>query len=178
MTPQHARVTALAVLPHLARSVLGNHVRTYGYYASQIGLSPTRDGHKVGQAMHVIGAACVFKCVPVAPLHFVKTTSNEWHRLFISDALEARDVLPHFDTLLIAARIFKYSESDFEKVRSALEILTKQGGIGSFDFSPHRLWHMTVTWKPKNTSESYFERALGNYRAIIENERKRRDRAR
>jgi hypothetical protein len=47
--------------------------------------------------------------------------------LFTSDALEARDVLPHFDTLVIAARINKYSKGDFDQVRSALELSSNRG---------------------------------------------------
>lgn len=171
---QHARVTASAILPHFGRSVIAGEVRTYGHYALRVGLDPTRDGHKIGQAMHVIGAACVFKGIPVAPLHFVKQASNAWRRVFMSDALEARDILPHYDTLLIAARVYRYGESEFEKVESAIDTFVKQGSIDSYSFSPHHLWHLALTLKPKGCSETYFDRALGVYRTIIEDERRRR----
>ena len=176
MPNQSARETALAILPHLAEAVLGRRVKTYGHYASRIGLDPAKNALQIGHAMHTIGAACVFRCVPVAPLHFVQRADAGWRGVFESDPLEARDVLPHYTTLYIAAREHLYSKDDFESIENSLHKMAEIGSLDSYSLSPHHLWHLTIVKKPKDSAETYFERALSAYINFIDDERERRKR--
>ena len=176
MPNQSTRELALAILPHLAEAVLGRRVMTYGYYASRIELDPAKNAIQIGHAMHTIGAACVFRCVPVAPLHFVQRADAGWRGVFESDPLEARDVLPHYNTLYIAAREYRYSKDDFQSIENWLHKVAEIGSFPSYSLSPHHLWHLAIGTKPKDSAETYFERALSAYTKFIDEERERRKR--
>ena len=176
MPSQSTGELALAILPHLADSVLKRRVKTYGHYAGRIGLNPAKDAIPVGHAMHTIGAACVFKCVPVVPLHFVQRADEGWRGVFESDPLEARDVLPHYNTLYIAAREYPYSEDDFQSIGNSLHKMAEIGSLDSYSLSPHHLWHLAIVTKPKDSAETYFERALRAYTKFIDEEREKRKR--
>lgn len=174
MAAKRSRETAFEILPHFAKNVLAKRVRTYGHYAQCIGLTPSKDGLKVGHAMHVIGAACVFRCVPIAPLHYVKGADGEWRKVFKSDPLEARDVLPHYDALLTSARAYEYNEQDFQNISESIDAMVNTGSIKDYDLSPHHLWHWAIVNKPEGYKETYFERALSRYKIFIESERRKR----
>ena len=68
-------------------------VKTYGHYASRIGLDPAKNAIPVGHAMHTIGAACVFKCVPVVPLDESGPPTNPDDYYFA-----VRDLFPNVST--------------------------------------------------------------------------------
>ncbi len=161
-----AREIALEVLPHFVNSVLARCVHSYGYYASASGRVPEKDAVSMGPAFHAIGAACVFFGVPVAPLFFVERADGEARTIFESDPLEARDVLPHYDILYVAAREHSYKVEEFEKVE---RLLRKNAPM---DWSPHFLWHVTIVNKPKGQEKTYFELALEHYKSIIDEKRK------
>ena len=163
-----AREIALEVLPHLAKNVMARHVFSYGHYAAATGRNPAKDSMAIGQAMHAIGAACVFARVPVAPLHFVKRADRRDAQVFVSDPLENQRVTEHHDTLLVAAREYCYTEPDFQRIEVELRETIPN------DWSPHLMWHVAVVGKPKGSDETYFERALVVYKTFIENERQAR----
>jgi len=102
------------VLPHFVEAVLAGHQRTYGYYAQKIGRDPATESIAIGPVMHLIGAICVFRRIPIAPLYYVTRADGEPRNIFAADPLESRYVLPHFDTLYIAAREYKYGSVEFQ----------------------------------------------------------------
>lgn len=163
-----ARDIALDVLPHFIESVLARRVHSYGYYAASIGRVPERDAVSMGPAFHAIGASCIFFCIPVAPLFFVERSDGEARTIFESDALEARDVLPHYDVMYVAAREYTYSADEFQKVD---RLLRKNAPL---NWSPHDLWHVAIVKKPKDQDKTYLQIALARYKSIIEEEKRRK----
>lgn len=166
-----AREIASAVLPHFIENVFAGRQWTYGNYAYSIGRDVAKEAIIIGQAMHLIGALCVFRQVPIAPLYYVKRGDGETRQIFASDITESLHVLPHFDTLYIAAREYKYSEADLDGVSKGLnKVLLKKAPP---DWSPHHLWHLAI-WKcPKGSQETYFQRALKKYEGILHELRSR-----
>lgn len=163
-----AREIALEVLPHFTRNVLAGHVFSYGHYAAATGRNSAKESMAIGPAMHAIGAACVFAKIPVAPLYFVKRADCQDAQVFVSDPLENQLVTEHYDTLFVAAREYRYTEQDFQRIEVALREKIPNG------WSPHYMWHVAVVRKPKDSDETYFERALDVYKEFIENERQAR----
>jgi hypothetical protein len=162
----NARCAALELLPHFAENVLAGHVRTYGFYAGVIGTNPIA----VGQGMHVIGGACVFACVPIAPLHFVKRADAAHRPIFERDLTEEQLILPHYRTLYIASKFGTYCEEDFTKIGSLLRKRLPQ------EWTPHVIWaHAAVDYVPKQ-GMTYFERALVSYTSLIDKLREERER--
>ena len=160
-----AREIALEVLPHFSEAVLLRQILTYGYYAKAIGRSPAADSMAIGKAMHAIGGICVYSRVPVAPMYFVERADSGWRGIFEEDPLESLHVLPHYDTLYVAAREYRYSAEDFACVyRGLAEAIPNE-------WSPHLIWHVAVAVKPKGSEQTYFERALDRYRQIVEDAR-------
>ena len=159
------REIALQVFPVFAENVLARRVMSYGAYAKRIGRDPVKEAITIGPAMHVIGAVCVVRQLPVAPLYFVKTSDGEGRQIFAADRLEAKLVLPHFDTLLVASREYKYTREELEQVEKRLrDVLVMKAPR---NWTPHHLWHMALVNKPKDSVQTYFERAREKYRAII-----------
>jgi hypothetical protein len=113
-----AQELALQIFPHFAESVLAGRRQTYGYYASLVGRDSAKHGLAIGQAMHFIGAVCVIRQVPVAPLHFAERADREVRGVFESDSLEATHVLPHYDVLKISAREHSYSKGEAQRRRA------------------------------------------------------------
>jgi len=99
--------------------------------------------------------------IPVAPLYLVKRSDDEARSIFESDPLEARDVLPHYSTLYVAAREYTYKPADFKKVDRALRDILPN------EWSPHLLWHIALVRKPEGTSHTFFEHAIEEYEALI-----------
>lgn len=163
-----AREIALEVLPHFAKNVLARRVCSYGHYAKATGRNSAKQSMAIGPAMHVIGSACVFAKIPVAPLYFVKRADNQDAQVFVSDPLENQRVAEHYDTLFVTAREYLYTEQDFQRIEVGLREKIPN------DWSPHFMWHYAVVNKPKGSDETYFERALAIYKEIIENERQKR----
>ena len=152
-----ARDIAIDLLPHFEESVLGGHVRTYGYFAGKIGLDPAKKSMVIGPPMHAIGGTCAIAAIPVAPLHFVRRADGAWRGVFEEDASESIHVLPHYNVLYIAAREHKYTEQEFKRLgRGLKEVIPKH-------WAPHFIWHIAIYRKPKDSTQTYFERALESY---------------
>lgn len=149
-----ARDTALELLPHFADSVLAGEIRTYGYFAKTIGLEPAREAMVIDPAMHAIGGACVLGRIPVAPLHFVQRADGAWRGVFEEDPSESAHVLPHYDVLHVAAREHKFSDAEFARIDRGLREIVPKG------WAPHYIWHFATYRKPKDASQTCFERAL------------------
>lgn len=164
-----ARIIALEVLPHFSRNVLAQHVLTYGFYADAIGREQAKESMIIGQAMHAIGAACVFAKIPVAPLYFLKRQDNKGAEVFLNDPLENQRISEHFSTLFVSAREYSYTEEDFQRIEKTLREKIPA------NWSPHFMWHVAIVKKPKGSDATYFERALFTYKDIIENERQARN---
>ncbi|CAG0992689.1 hypothetical protein GPROT1_03162 [Gammaproteobacteria bacterium] len=112
--------------------------------------------------MHAIGGVCVLAAVPVAPLHFVQRSDGAWRGVFEEDSSERSHVLPHYDVIYVSARDYGYSQQDFARVaRGLAEVVPK-------DWSPHKIWHHAIYRKPKGASDTYFERALAKYNALVD----------
>lgn len=157
-----AREIALGILDKFEERVIARGVSTYGMYAAIAGKDPTKAAMVVGPAMHAIGAACVFVCVPVAPLYYVKRADGFWRGVFEEDPLESRDVLPHYDLLYVTAREYRYSAEEFGRIRKALAEVVPN------DWSPHIMWHVAISTKPKGFEMTYFERALRRYQELFD----------
>jgi len=66
---------------------------TYGQYAAAIEHPPARYGLAVGKAMHAIGALCVVRQLPVAPLYWVQRADGEHRGVFEQDAIERQYIV-------------------------------------------------------------------------------------
>jgi hypothetical protein len=160
-----ARELAIEVLPHFERAVLAGHVYAYGHYASAIGRSSETESMIIGKAMHAIGAVCVLAKIPIAPLHFVRRADGEWRGVFESNTHERIHVLPHYNLLYVTARDYKYTTSDFARVRKALaDVLPKY--LPSDQLSPHDIWRWALHAKLKD-GRTPWELALARYRELF-----------
>ena len=89
-----AHEIALDVLRSFGPNVVARRPSlTYGQYATAIGRSPAEYGLAIGKAMHAIGAACVIRQVPVAPLFWVRRADDEPRGIFESDPLERQYII-------------------------------------------------------------------------------------
>jgi len=105
-----AHEIALQLLPWFAENVVArNPPLSYGYYAGKIGRDPAKEAIIVGHAMHAIGAVCVIRQLPVAPLHYVKRMDGEARQVFASNKLEADYVLRHVGKMRIVAREYRFT---------------------------------------------------------------------
>src|SRR5207247_6739173 len=80
---------------------------------------------------------------------------------FEGQSLERALVLPHFNTLLEAARLHSYKQEEFTLVERVLKNIPKVLGPHGLD-SPHKVWHVALTNK-KNKPATPFENALALY---------------
>ncbi len=157
---------ALDVLKAFGPNVIARQPpMSYRKYASLIGRAPSKDGLAVGQAMHAIGAVCVVRALPVAPLYWVESEAGGEKRVFESDALERQLILDrgHFGTMYVVAREYRYSEQDFEGVEKALRVALKNPST----WSPHKLWHRTFRARVKDSELTYFDFAMRRYEGLL-----------
>jgi hypothetical protein len=140
---------------------------SYGSYARLIGRAPSKDGLAIGKAMHAIGAICVVRALPVAPLHWVKREGNGERHVFESDPLERHYILEqsHYDTMFVVAREYRYSEQDFDGIEKALRVALASENPRKW--SPHKLWHRTFVTRPKDSELTYFELAMRRYEKLL-----------
>ena len=156
---------ATLVLPHLKDNVLKGWTRTYGYYANAIGRTAAKDSMAVGMAMHTIGAACVFCCIPIIPLHFVESTNEKYQGIFDTEYSERNFVKPHWAKLVVTSRDYKYTDQDFRILQKALEeilptVFSKAGQ------SPKSLWRYII-YQESPGEGTWLNRALSEYEEIF-----------
>lgn len=158
---------AVQLLPLFAKNIVARLQMTYGYYAKNIGRDPAKEALSIGPAMHCIGAVCVIRQIPVAPLYWIRRESGQPRQVFASDALESRDILDsgRFDTMYVVAREYRYSLSEFEQVQETMEALIAKAPK---NWTPHFLWHYVIANKPKGENRSYLERACDRYEALLD----------
>jgi hypothetical protein len=157
-----AHEIALQVLPWFAENVVArNPPLSYGYYAGKIGRDPAKEAIIVGHAMHAIGAVCVIRQLPVAPLHYAKRMDGEARQVFASNKLEADYVLRHVGKMRIVAREYHFTAEEFEGLAGVMrKVLT---GKAPASWTPHVLWEMVIKERPKNSDQTYLQRALSHY---------------
>ena len=161
-----AREIAIELLPSFTENVLAKRVRSYGWYAAQIGRSPAKESMVIGMGMHAIGAACVFANVPVAPLYYVERQDGEWRGVFEAGSTESIHILPHYDLLYVTAREHQYTRAELDKLDLALrEVLPKI--LPSDYLSPHDLWQFAVHYQLENQTTPWLE-AVEYYRGVFE----------
>ena len=97
---------------------------TYGQYAAAIGRIPAHYGLAVGKAMHAIGALCVIRQVPVAPLYWVQRVDGAERRIFESDQLEHKYIIESkdIDIMYVVSREYSYTNEEFVGIESDLQI--------------------------------------------------------
>ena len=156
-----AKEIAVSVMPHFIDAVLTRRPRTYGYFARKIGRDPGKEAIIIGPAMHLIGAFCVFRQIPVAPLYYVTRDDGEEQDVFRNDSLEARHVLPHKNMMYVVAREYIYAKDELVTLAERLEKLMIDHAPK--EWTPHVMWHLAVTNRPKNSQQTYWERALSRY---------------
>ena len=164
-----AHEIALDVLRSFGPNVVARRSpMTYGQYAHAIGRDPQEYGLAIGKAMHAIGALCVVRQLPVAPLFWVQRADGEHRGIFESDPLERRIIIQSkdIDTMYVVAREYQYSIKEFEGLESALKKSLDSGRISHW--SPHEIWRLTFTSKPNGQERTYYERAMARYREIFE----------
>jgi hypothetical protein len=124
---------AFDLLPIFRANTLRGLTRTRGYYAYVVG----RDADTVDHALHLVGAACVLSCVPVAPIHFVEQVEAEWRAVFETAAFGSLHA-GAWRILATASGLHAYSERDFDRVASALcvHVATHEEA----QQAPHALW--------------------------------------
>lgn len=159
-----ARELALEVLPHLEANVLAGLTLTYGFYARAIGRSPSKDAMAIGKAMHIIGATCVMARIPVAPLHYVSRLDQEWRGIFEGDSIERAYVLPHYDLLLVSARVYRYTKHDFVQLEMGLREVIPEFFPRHLS-SPHHVWHV-LALNTLQDGRSILDVALEEYRRL------------
>lgn len=158
---------AIQLLPVFTEQILKKQPMSYGYYANQIGRDPAKESIVIGQAMHAIGAVCVIQKLPIVTLYFVKRADGEARQIFSSNAIEAENVLPHFNILYVVAREYNYSKEELEKLFEKMKKVFS-GNLAP-DWSAHDLWKLAINKKPKDCEASYFQRALKHYEELFSN---------
>lgn len=161
-----SREVAAQVLPHFTEAVLARKQHTYGHYARLIGRDIKKEAITIGPAMHLIGALCVIRQVPVAPLFYLKRGDGEARDVFASDSIEAKYVLPHREMLTVLSREYIYTAPDFDGVSKALQKIISDKWPPYY--SPHHMWHQLALKRPKDSKQTYFERALDKYGTLFE----------
>ncbi len=148
---------------------------TYGQYAHTIGRDPAEYGLAVGKAMHAIGAICVIRQLPVAPLFWVRRADNKSRAIFEGDALEREYIVDSgdFDTMYVVSREYQYTNDDFVSLERALRKSLESGNVTNW--SPHNLWHHTFRLCPKDSSLTYYERAMARYNDLLNEIKSRRE---
>lgn len=141
--------------------------RTYGQYAGAVGRSGAEYGLAVGKAMHAIGALCVIRQVPVAPLYWVRRADDGYRGIFESDLLERQHIIESkdIDTMYVVAREYHYSTEEFAGIETALRKSLAAGNVAMW--SPHDIWRLAFLKCPKNSSLTYYQRAMSRYRELF-----------
>jgi len=159
--PVTAVQLALEVMPHFIKSVVDERrVRTYGSYCRAIGLDPVEYGRSMGKAMHAVGAACVVRRVPIAPLYWVERENGTDGEIFERRWRESAQVLPHRDFLYCVARDHRYTAEELRAVEATLSKAVESG------YSPDRMWDVVIKGKPKGQAKTGFVLALERYKEI------------
>lgn len=164
-----AHEIALEVLRSFGPNVVARRSpMTYGQYASAIGREPAEYGLAIGQAMHAIGAICVIRQLPVAPLFWVQRANGEPSGVFENDSLERHNIVnsKDIDIMYVVAREYKYSQEEFTGLEAALRKSLASGNVSKW--SPHEIWHLTFRKKPKDCTLTYYQRAMAKYRALFD----------
>jgi hypothetical protein len=140
---------------------------TYGQYASAIGRDPAKYGLAVGKAMHAIGALCIIRQLPVAPLFWVRRADDGYRGIFESDARERQYILESedIDTMYVVSREYHYTGEEFTALEVALRKSLASGNVSKW--SPHQIWHSTFVKCPKDNPLTYYERAMSRYRDLF-----------
>lgn len=140
---------------------------TYGQYASAIGRDPAVYGLAVGKAMHAIGALCVIRQVPVAPLFWVRRADDGYRGIFESDARERQYIVDSNDieAMYVVSREYHYTKAEFAGIETALRTSLASGNVSKW--SPHQIWHLTFVSCPKDSALTYYERAMQRYRELL-----------
>lgn len=163
-----AQEIALDVLRSFGPNVVSRgSPMTYGQYAASIGRNPADYGLAVGMAMHAIGALCIIRQVPVAPLFWVQSANGEAQSIFETDPIERRHIIDtkDIDTMYVVAREYRYSISEFEGIEAALRKSLASGKVTKW--SPHQLWHLTFQKAPKDSAVTYYQRAMNRYHELF-----------
>lgn len=147
---------------------------SYGQYAEAIGRNPAEYGLAIGKAMHAIGALCVIRQVPVAPLFWVRRADGEHRGIFESDALERKYIVESkdVDTMYVVSREYHYTNEDFFGIETALRKSLASGNVAKW--SPHDIWRITFLKRPKDSSLTYYERAMNRYRELFDHIKKQK----
>jgi len=140
---------------------------TYGQYAALIGRKPAEYGLAVGKAMHAIGALCVIRQLPVAPLYWVERADGGHRGIFESDPLERQHIIEtrDIDVMYVVAREYTYSSLEFNELESALRKSLASGSVSNW--SPHEIWRLTFQKTPKDSPLTYYQRAMDRYRKLF-----------
>jgi hypothetical protein len=149
----HLVALANEILPLLRANTLRGLVRTSGYYAYRSGQSAVDVGH----ALHLIGAACVFARVPVAPVHFIEDIQDDWRLIFTVAAADS-DHADAWPLICTTSRAYAYSESDFEHVATMVRSQLSRYGLDQQ--APLGLWRLVV--------EQALPQALARYQQVID----------
>ena len=163
-----AHEIALDVLRSFGPNVVSRRApMTYGQYASAIGRDPAEYGLAIGKAMHAIGALCVIRQVPVAPLFWVRRADNGHRGIFEKDPLERQRIVEtkDIDTMYVVSREYQYTTKDFTGLEAALRKSLASGNVAKW--SPHEIWHLTFVKTPKDSSLTFYERAMNHYRKLF-----------
>lgn len=163
-----AHEIALEVLQTFGPNVVAQKPpMTYGQYATSIGRNAAEYGLAVGKAMHAIGALCVIRQVPVAPLFWARRADAEHRGIFESDVLERQYIIESkdIDTMYVVSREYQYTTEEFVGIENALRKSLASGNAAKW--SPHDIWHLTFFKKPKDSQLTYYERAMTRYREFF-----------
>ena len=163
-----AHEIAVALLDRFAENVVAKRgPYSYGHYAAAIGKNPREYGLAIGQAMHAIGALCVIRQVPVAPLFWVERTDGGERGIFESDPIERARIIDtkDFDVMSVVAREHVYTREEFAGISAAMQKSLASGNLGRW--SPHAIWHLTFRKKPTGEDITYYDRAMRRYREIF-----------
>ena len=141
---------------------------SYGQYAQAIGKNPAEYGLAIGKAMHAIGALCVVRQIPVAPLFWVRRADNGYRGIFEADQLERQYIIESgdIDVMYVVAREYAYQADQLAKLSQALDKSLAKGHVQNW--SPHELWHLTFHNKVKNSQLTFYERAMNRYRELFD----------
>jgi hypothetical protein len=165
-----AHEIALEVLRSFGPNVVARRLPlTYGQYAASMGRDPAEYGLAIGQAMHAIGAICVLRQLPVAPLFWVRRSDSEPSKVFENDLYERHYILDSKDinTMYVVAREYEYSQEEFTDLETRLQKSLAFSGVAT-QWSPHKIWHETFKVKVKDSGLTYYERAMARYRTLFE----------
>ena len=141
---------------------------SYGQYAQAIGKNSSEYGLAIGKAMHAIGALCVVRQIPVAPLYWVRRADNGYRGIFENDQLERQYIIESgdIDVMYVVSREYIYQPDELDKLSKALDKSLSKGHVQNW--SPHDLWHLTFQNRPKDSDFTFYERAMIRYRRLYE----------